>query len=93
MYDQCYYDSLSLSLSLSLSNYKQAFLPQSNITNFSTDWNNGIILSALIDKLHPGLIPDHASLDPNNGLKNIQYAMSMAQKKLDVPQVRDTCMY
>ena len=38
--------SLWLSLSLSLS---QVFLPKSNITNFSTDWNNGIILSALVN--------------------------------------------
>ena len=76
-----------VTLSLFLS---RAFLTKSNATNISTDWNNGIVLSALVDKLHPGLIPDHASLDPNNGLENTRYAMSIAEKKLDVPQVRDT---
>ena len=68
----------------------RAFLTKSNATNISTDWNNGIILSALVDKLHPGLIPDHASLNPNNGLENTRYAISIAEKKLDVPQVRGT---
>ena len=89
VYNQCYCDSLSLSLSLFLF-LSWAFLTKSNATNISTDWNNGIILSALVDKLHPGVIPDHASLDPNNGLENARYAMSIAEKKLDVPQVRGT---
>ena len=84
MYNQCYYNSLSLSLSLSL-NINRHFFPtqKSQISR-----NNGIILSVLVDKLHPGLIHDHASLDPNNELENTRYAMSIAEKKLALVRFR-----
>ena len=88
MYNQCYYNSLSLSLS----QYKQAFLPDPKVTNISTDWNNGIILSVLVDKLHPGLIHDHASVDPNNELENTRYAMSITEKKLALVYFRQHSM-
>ena len=60
-------------------------LPDRNITNFTTDWNDGVNLSALINYCKPGLIPNHASLNRNNALKNIQGAMHLARKHLKVP--------
>lgn len=68
-------------------NWVRAALPDKDVSNFTTDWNNGLCLSSLVDYCKPGLIPDHASLDPNNGLANITKAMDLAEKELGVPQV------
>ena len=62
-------------------------IPRSKVANFTTAWNDGLALSALVDYCKPGLIPDHASLNPSNGLENIKNAMDIAEKELGVPQV------
>ena len=62
-------------------------LPNKGISNFSSDWNDGIHLSALVDYCMPGLIPNHASLDSKNALQNITNAMNLAEENLDIPQV------
>ena len=65
----------------------RAVLPHSKISNFTTDWNDGLNLSALVDYCKPGLIPNHATLDPNNGLQNVTNAMNLAEENFDIPQV------
>ena len=65
----------------------RAVLPLSNITNFTTDWNDGLNLSTLVDYCKPGLIPNHATLDPNNGLQNVTNAMDLAEENFGIPQV------
>lgn len=35
----------------------QAVLPECRVSNFTTDWNSGVLLSALIDYCRPGLFP------------------------------------
>ncbi|XP_018578125.1 filamin-A-like, partial [Anoplophora glabripennis] len=35
----------------------QAVLPECKVHNFTTDWNSGVLLSALIDYCQPGLFP------------------------------------
>ena len=67
--------------------YVNAALPGHNVTNFASDWNDGLNLSALVDSCKPGLIPDHASLNPDNALENITKAMDIAERELNVPQV------
>ena len=62
-------------------------LPGRNIENLTTAWNNGCNLSALVDHCKPGLIPNHASLDPKNRLENVQHAMTLAEQHLNIPQV------
>jgi hypothetical protein len=62
-------------------------LPSCNITNFTTDWNDGIFLSALVNYCKPGLIPGHASMDPSKCLENVTNAMNQAERELGVPQV------
>ena len=62
-------------------------IPKCKVVNFSESWNNGLALSALVDYCKPGLIPNHASLNPNNGLENIKNAMNIAEMELGVPQV------
>ena len=64
-----------------------AALPNKNISNFNTDWNDGRNLSALVDYCKPGLIPDHATLDPSNRLENVRNAMNLAEENFGIPQV------
>ena len=44
--------------------WMNATLPDKDITNFTTDWNDGITLSALVNYCKPGLIPNHPFLEP-----------------------------
>ena len=65
-----------------------ATLPvRGHVSNFTTDWNDGLRLSTLVDYCKPGLIPDHATLDPNNGLQNVTNAMDLAEENFGIPQV------
>ncbi len=65
----------------------QTVLADKSVTNFSSDWNDGRNLAALVDFCKTGLIPDHASLDPSNGLENVAHAMSVAEVQFRIPQV------
>lgn len=44
----------------------QAALPDNRIDNFTSDWNSGIALSALLDYCKPGLFPHWKVLDPSD---------------------------
>lgn len=39
-------------------NWIQSKVPDLPITNFTTDWNNGKAVGALVDAVAPGLCPD-----------------------------------
>lgn len=65
----------------------QAALPECRVTNLTTDWNSGVLLSALLDYCEPGLFPHWRSLDPNQSIKNCERAMNIAQRELGVPKV------
>ena len=67
--------------------WMQAQLPHRGITNFTTNWNDGITLAALIDSLQPGLIPDWQSWSPDNALQNVTKAMKIAEENFDIPQI------
>ena len=62
-------------------------IPNMATSNFTTDWSSGARLSALVDHCQPGLIPNYSSLDPHNALHNIENAMSLAEKHLNIPRV------
>ena len=62
-------------------------LPNNGVTNLTSSWNDGCNLSALVDYIQPGLIPDHATLDPEKRLENIRRAMDLAEKHLGIPQL------
>ena len=70
-----------------LLDWVNATLPDKEISNFTTDWNDGIHLSALVDYCKPGLIPNHSSLDPSNATENISNAMALAEEKLGIPKL------
>ena len=62
-------------------------LPSNKIDNMTSAWNDGCNLTALVDYCKPGLIPNHASLDPKNRLENVRHAMTLAEQHLNIPQV------
>ena len=55
----------------------QVVIPEANIKNFTTDWNNGRALSALVETCIPGSISDWNILDENNAVENITTAMQV----------------
>lgn len=61
--------------------------PELPIANFTTDWNDGLAIGALVDSCAPGLYPDWQNNDPSNKLKNAKEAMDLAEKWLGIPQV------
>ncbi|CAI7991468.1 Filamin-C [Geodia barretti] len=67
--------------------WMKSALPNNGVRNLTTSWNDGVNLSALVDYCQPGLIPDHASLDPERRLENVQRAMELAEEHLQIPQL------
>ena len=65
----------------------QGKIPQQNITNFKTDWNNGVNLACLVNALVPGGFPDCNELDPHDSLQNLTRAMKIAEEHLGVKPV------
>ena len=58
-----------------------------NVSNFTSDWNDGTLIAALVDAVAPGLCPEAYNMAPENALENAQLAMGLAEKWLGVPQV------
>ena len=65
----------------------KALMPEVPVTNFSTDWNSGVVLCALVDHIGPGLCPNYASLNPNDGEANCRLGVELAERSLKVPPV------
>lgn len=65
----------------------QKKLPHKTINNFTSDWNDGTLVAALVDAMAPGLCPENEEMDPENALHNATHAMKLAEDWLDVPQV------
>ncbi|XP_049948482.1 filamin-A [Schistocerca serialis cubense] len=65
----------------------KAVLPECRISNFTTDWNSGIYLSALLDYCKPGLFPHWRSLNPRDSIENCRNAMEIARREFQIPMV------
>jgi len=65
----------------------QARIPDRPVNNFTSDWNDGTAIGALVDALGPGLCPDWSEWNPNNNVPNATEAMDAAEQWLDVPQL------
>uniref|UniRef100_A0A8W8ISL4 Calponin-homology (CH) domain-containing protein n=1 Tax=Magallana gigas TaxID=29159 RepID=A0A8W8ISL4_MAGGI len=65
----------------------QAVIPECAVTNFTTDWNSGIALHALIDFCRPGLSPNWRQMSRSDGLNNCKSAMELAKREFDIPLV------
>jgi filamin len=71
-----------------LMDWIQTRMPQElPISNFTTDWNDGRAIGALVDSCAPGLYPEWQNNDPRNKLDNAREAMDLAEEWLGVPQV------
>ncbi|CAH8854631.1 unnamed protein product [Trichobilharzia szidati] len=62
-------------------------MPDIPVRNFTTDWNDGIAIGALVDACAPGLCPDWVSWDQKKPLRNATEAMTAAENWLSVPQL------
>ncbi|XP_076247657.1 filamin-type immunoglobulin domains fbug isoform X3 [Calliopsis andreniformis] len=65
----------------------KAVLPECRVNNFTTDWNSGVYLSALLDYCQPGLLPHWRQLDPNDSVYNCRKAMEISKREFDIPMV------
>jgi len=71
-----------------LMHWIQSKLPDLPITNFTSDWNDGRAVGALVDAVAPGLCPDWQDWNPNDAIQNASEAMGLADDWLNIPQVR-----
>uniref|UniRef100_A0A4W3IUV0 Actinin alpha 2 n=1 Tax=Callorhinchus milii TaxID=7868 RepID=A0A4W3IUV0_CALMI len=64
--------------------------PYKNVTvqNFHTSWKDGLAFSALIHRHRPDLI-DYDILKEDDALYNLNLALEIAEKKLDIPKMLD----
>ena len=62
-------------------------LPTRNVTNFDTDWQNGVLLCELVNATQPGLIPPKLYADKTNGEGNAKLGMQIAHDAFGIPQV------
>lgn len=65
----------------------QALLPSWNITNLTTDWNDGRALMALINEVKPGIGPSVSTLDPTKRRNNCTMALKVAYNHLKIPKL------
>ncbi|RZC35933.1 filamin-A [Asbolus verrucosus] len=70
-----------------LMNWIQTKLPELPIHNFTTDWNDGKAVGALVDAVAPGLCPDWPDWDPKDSVQNASEAMGLADDWLNIPQL------
>lgn len=52
------------------------------VTNFTSDWNDGLALGALVDALAPGACSDWRQWRPDQALDNTSKAMKAAEEAL-----------
>ncbi|XP_072180016.1 filamin-A-like [Diadema setosum] len=57
------------------------------VKNFSSDWNDGLLLSALINYCDPTLMAHWKEMNRSDKLENCREAMNVANEKLGIPNV------
>ncbi|KAK3602502.1 hypothetical protein CHS0354_022370 [Potamilus streckersoni] len=62
-------------------------LPDLDITNFTTDWNDGIALHALLEHLKPGMSPNWKKLHSKDRAENCRTAMNLFKDHFNIPIV------
>ncbi|XP_063394456.1 filamin-A isoform X1 [Cydia fagiglandana] len=65
----------------------QAALPECRVNNLTTDWNSGVLLSALLDYCKPGIFPHWRELNRHEAVENCRRAMKLAHREFEVPMV------
>lgn len=62
-------------------------IPDQKIKNFTTDWNDGVALCALVDRVQPGVCPQYGTLNRSNKVDNCRLGIELAENKLGIPRV------
>lgn len=57
-------------------------IPERNIKNLSTDWNNGINLGALGEACFAGICPEVDDLEPTNAIQNNEHLLGLMKDRL-----------
>ena len=57
-------------------------IPDRNIKNLSTDWNNGINLGALVEACFPGVCPEWKDMEPTNAIDNLKKLITLIKERL-----------
>ncbi|XP_043279891.1 filamin-A isoform X2 [Venturia canescens] len=70
-----------------LMHWIQSKVPDLPINNFTSDWNDGRAVGALVDAVAPGLCPDWAEWNPKDAVQNASEAMGLADDWLNIPQL------
>lgn len=65
----------------------QSRIPDVPVNNFTTDWNDGKAIGALVDSVAPGLCPEWKQWKPEDSVKNVGEALQLAEDWLEVPQL------
>ena len=59
-------------------------IPERNIKNLSTDWNNGINLGALVESCFSGVCPEWESMDPTDAIENLTKQIKLIKNRLSI---------
>ena len=59
---------------------------EDKISNFTSDWKDGIAIGRLTDVVSGGTFPDYETMNPENALENARKAMDFAEGNLGVPK-------
>lgn len=65
----------------------QSKIPDYNIKNFSSNWNDGRAICALGEALLPGQCPNHKQMDPKDSHKNAETGLTNAKKNMGIPEI------
>lgn len=58
-----------------------------NVSNFTTDWNDGIVLCELVNALEPGLLSPKIYLQGSWPHRSVAIAMETAEKAWGIPEI------
>lgn len=61
--------------------------PDLQVSNFTTDWNSGVALCALLEYCKPGLFPHWRTLGSSSSQDNCRAAMETAREEFGVPLI------
>lgn len=70
-----------------LLSWLQRCLPEKKITNLTTDWRDGFLLSSLVNFCDSSLIIDHLWLDSEEAMENVENALQLAKTHFGIPQL------
>eukprot|EP00050_Salpingoeca_kvevrii_P006968 m.292944 g.292944 ORF g.292944 m.292944 type:complete len:428 (-) comp12702_c0_seq1:210-1493(-) len=67
----------------------QSKIPEYNITNFNTDWNDGRAICALTNVIagEPYVLPNHRQMPPEAGSRNARQGIDAAHEYLAIPKL------